>query len=121
MNTSLLFQLKGYLMLGLGVVLTLFPAQFFALLDASIANPGSLFVRLFGLLCFGMGFSLAFDKAAGLPPRSMALNYALCDAVAVALLIGAGMTGTINALAYLLALVYIGSGLLYTHCFRLQR
>tara|TARA_R100001039_G_C1852804_1_gene113792 strand:- start:475 stop:867 length:393 start_codon:yes stop_codon:yes gene_type:complete len=116
MKISQLIVVKAWLTIGLGLLFLCLPAQLFSWLGGDLGAAGTVMAQLFGLLAIAVGWGMR--GASKTPPAGTeALTVALCDSLAVLLLVLATSRGVFAAQGYILAAVYVGSAVLYLFLF----
>lgn len=120
---TLMLRNKGMIMVSLGLLFLLAPAVTFEWLGLPASAGDALFLRLFGLLSIAMGSSLFLHAAHGAASFTAAevLVFLVADSAACWLILHAALAGTIGALGYLLALLYLSSISIFAYVFWVQR
>jgi len=120
---TLMLRNKGLIMVSLGLLFLLAPALTYEWLGLQSSPGDALFLRLFGLISIAMGASLflhAKDGAANFQTAEVA-TFLAADITACLLILQAVLGGTIGALGYVLALLYLSSISIFLYVLLLQR
>lgn len=109
MKLKTLMSIKSAICLLFGIALVLVPAQLVSLYGISLTEGGVLMTRLFGASFVLLGLWLGLDRNTqeAESKRAVAISVSVGDVIGCVIMIYASLTGTINALGWFNAVLYL--------------
>ncbi|MFN2111108.1 MAG: hypothetical protein ACK2UI_15750 [Anaerolineae bacterium] len=109
MTLKTLMSTKSVICLLFGIAFVLVPAQIISLYGASLTEGGIFMTRLFGASFVLLGLWLGLDRNTQEVEsrRAVAISVAIGDVLGCAIMVYALLTGVINALGWVNAVIYL--------------
>lgn len=109
MSFKTLMVIKAFVCLIFGIVMLIFPGALFSLLGVTLGPGGSIPAREYGAALFGNLMLTWFARKAGDSDARMAIILALFvyDAIGFVVILIASIGGLLNALGWLVAVIYL--------------